>query len=143
MPVDHTQLTGLAREALAVPARTRKAVEQTVRAASFAVERRVKSEMPVDTGRARASWGHWTPADVKSWWANVSAGDVIWREEDGGLTIVQGTNVPYVEYLNNGHSRQAPAGFIDRAQLTGQLELEKALGLVDPLDPNLGWLQFV
>jgi hypothetical protein len=140
MPVDHSQLTALSKDAQGAPTRTRKQALDTLRGASFAVERRVKSEMPVDTGRARASWGHWTPGDVRNWAANASADDVIWREEDGGFTIVQGSNVPYMEMLNNGHSRQAPAGFIDRAQLTGQLELEKALGLIDPLDPNLGWL---
>ena len=38
-------------------------------------------------------------------------------------------------------SRQAPAGFLDTAQLHGQVELEKDLGLIDPLDPNLQWLE--
>ena len=43
-------------------------------------------------------------------------GDAVWEEKDNGLTIVQGSNVPYIEDLNAGHSKQAPAGFLDRAE---------------------------
>ena len=112
-----------------------------VREASFAVEKRIKIEMPVDTGRARSSWGHWTAGLVRPN-KDASAGDSVWEVEDDGLTVVQGSNVPYIEMLNNGHSRQAPAGFIDKGQLVGQVELEKEVGLIDPLDQNLGWLEF-
>ncbi len=139
--VDGRELSRLAAEAAETPRATREQAVKAVKSASLAVEKRIKLEMPVDTGRARASWGHWTAADVVKPGPGGS-GDAVWAASDDGLTITQGTNVPYVEYLNNGHSRQAPAGFIDRAQLTGQLELEKALGLVDPLDPNLQWLNF-
>lgn len=99
---------------------------QVMRATSLALEKRIKTEMPVDTGRARASWGH----------GGREPGDSIWREEDGGLVIEQGSNVPYIIYLNAGHSQQAPAGFIDRAALLAELELMRELGLVDPLSPD-------
>ena len=48
--------------------------------------------------------------------------------------------MPYIEQLNEGHSQQAPAGFIDDAWLKMEVELQKALGKIDPLDPNLNWL---
>ena len=142
--IDASDYRKLARQASQAERATARAARQAVKSASFAVEKRVKFEMPVDTGRARASWGHWTPSDIRygqKWIIEASAADATWRSEDGGLTIIQGSNVPYIEQLNQGHSRQAPAGFLDTAQLTGQVELEKELGLIDPLDPNLRWLE--
>lgn len=108
---------------------------RVVRAVSLAVEKRVKQEMPVDSGRARASWGHWSAG------GSGDGADAVWYETDGGLTITQGSNVVYVPALNDGHSRQAPAGFIDSAALQGEIELLKKLGFIDPLDPNLGYLE--
>jgi len=139
--LDASDYRKLARQASQAERVTARAARQSVKAASFAVEKRVKLEMPVDTGRARASWGHWTPGDMARPNREASAADALWQSDDGGLTITQGSNVPYIEQLNQGHSRQAPAGFLDTAQLTGQVELEKELGLIDPLDPNLRWLE--
>lgn len=81
----------------------------------------VKTRMPVDTGRARASWGN-DPAG-----APAEPGDGVFAVSDQGLTITQGTNVEYVQYLNEGHSSQAPAGFIDAvAEEVGE-DFENAL----------------
>ena len=90
--------------------------KRRLRETSLATERRVKEEMPVDTGRARASWGHWTPGMLRAHAKGAEPGDAVWEEKDNGLTIVQGSNVPYIENLNAGHSKQAPAGFLDRAE---------------------------
>lgn len=54
--------------------------------------------MPKDTGRAFRSWG------VE-----------IWNEDEAALSIEQGSKVHYIKYLNEGWSKQAPAGFIDSA----------------------------
>lgn len=118
--VDGSELSALAKEATLAERGTAIYARQVVKSVSFAVERRIKQEMPVDTGRARASWGH--------------GDDSIWIEEDGGLSITQGSNVEYIIYLNNGHSKQAPAGFIDRAELAGGIAIQEALGLLDPLE---------
>jgi hypothetical protein len=96
--------------------------KKVLKSASFALEKRIKIEMPVDSGRARASWGH--------------GNESIWRETEGGLSIEQGSNVEYIVYLNRGHSRQAPAGFIDRAFVVAEFEMLKTLGAFDPLDPK-------
>jgi hypothetical protein len=48
-------------------------------------------ETPVDTGQARGGWQM----------------DLV-----GGQQHIQNA-VPYIDKLNNGHSKQAPAGFID------------------------------
>lgn len=90
--------------------------KRRLRETSLATERRVKEEMPVDTGRARASWGHWTPGMLRAHAKDASPDDATWEEKDNGLTIVQGSNVPYIEQLNAGHSEQATRGFLDRAE---------------------------
>lgn len=95
---------------------TVKELWEVVRSVSFALERRVKNEMPVDTGRARASWGHWTPGDLRGNNADASAADAEWKEDERQLEIEQGSNVEYVQYLNDGHSSQAPKGFLDTAE---------------------------
>jgi len=76
-----------------------------VRRTALEAERQVKLEMPVDTGRARASWGHSTPP--------AGGSDGIWEEDRAHLSITEGSEVEYIGRLNEGHSRQAPAGFID------------------------------
>jgi len=88
---------------------------KVVRSVSFGLERRIKNEMPVDKGRARASWGHWTQGDLVKPDPSASEIDAHWVEHSGGLTIEQGSNVEYIQALNDGHSQQAPAGFIDKA----------------------------
>jgi len=94
---------------------TKKRAWLKVRSVALALVRRIKTEMPVDTGRARASWGKWTPGDVQKENADARQEDAVWEERAATLTTVQGTNVRYVAKLNEGHSNQAPAGFIDKA----------------------------
>jgi hypothetical protein len=72
--------------------------------------------MPVDTGRARASWGHWTPGDLRMGIKGASSRDATWKEAMRDLSITQGSNVAYIGALNDGHSQQAPAGFLDVAE---------------------------
>ena len=111
--------------------------QRTLREISFAGEVRIKRDMPVDTGRARASWGHW---DSSANSPDSTPADAHYEETDAGLTITQGSNAPYIEQLNEGHSQQAPAGFIDDAWLKMEVELMKALGEIDPLDPQVNIL---
>ena len=96
--------------------------KRRVRIVSFSVERGVKRRMPVDTGRARASWGHDTPP---------GQGEGIWEESNDGLTIKQGSRVEYIGELNEGHRQQAPAGFIDAEAKRGEEELIE--GIVNDL----------
>lgn len=105
---------------------------RVVRIVSFNLERRVKFAMPVRFGRARASWGHWTIADVvRQVKGNISrAWDALWRENQADLSIEQGSNVEYVPKLNEGYSKQAPRGFIDDLGDEHQEQLDR---LVDDL----------
>lgn len=87
-------------------------VREGVRAESLRAMRNIKRAMPVDTGRARAGWGVYTPGDLRGK-ADSGGDDAVWEEEDDGFTIEQGTTIVYVPRLNDGYSSQAPAGFID------------------------------
>lgn len=70
----------------------------------------IKTAMPVRTGAAKASWG---TRNAKG----------IWIEDDGGMTVEQGSTLGYIQYLNEGSSRQAPAGFIDAQVQYGEAKL--------------------
>lgn len=117
---------------------------------STEMEAQIKDTMPVDTGRARAGWGRWTPEDLQGLKKPpsknatrlkatggskrvqvASSGDAVWEEDESNLSIMQGTNVPYTQYLNDGHSSQAPMNFIDDA-------IEAAEGKVKELSDRLG-----
>ena len=104
------------------PDKTRKEAEKAVRTRSLQAERMIKDDMPVDTGRARASWGHYSPGDLKAA-ADGGAGDSVWEETNGGLTITQGSNLTYIEALNNGSSQQQGPGFVDGAAQTAAFYL--------------------
>jgi len=120
----------------------RRRVWAKVRSVSFALVRRIKQEMPVDTGRARASWGLWTPGAITRyeifggssrqradiWQGNrASKEDAVFEQEESSLSVMQGTNVPYVARLNEGHSNQAPVGFIDKAATKAAALLSEAI----------------
>lgn len=125
LTVDYRQLTEENKQQRAAAQQTVKALWSKVREVSLAVERRVKTEMPVDTGRARASWGHWTPGHLRGPNATASKGDSHWEENEWELSIEQGSNVEYIDALNEGHSKQAPRGFLDAAAEHGQRVLEQ------------------
>jgi hypothetical protein len=111
-------LQKLARE---LPRRSR----QVLRALSLRVMRRIKGDFPVKSGRARASWGKWSAGDLRELSLEAGPHEAIY--EVSGDTVTQGSAVPYIEALNAGHSQQAPAGFIDKRALEGELELTEAL----------------
>ncbi len=87
----------------------REAARKNIRISAFSAMRMIKIRMPVDTGAARASWG------------SEGAGGIM-EFPDNGMTNIQGSTLGYIDELNNGHSSQAPAGFLD-------VEQEKAVNL--------------
>lgn len=103
---------------------TRPRIWEAIRRASFLAERNIKIRMPVDTGRAKSAWGH----DE----GPLGTGLGIWEEDEQGLSLTQGTKVEYVEYLNQGSSSQAPAGFIDtEAERAGMFAAEELTRVLD------------
>ena len=67
-----------------------KTINQTIKKTAFEAESDIKAVTPVDTGRARADWKT-TQAKDK---------------------YILSNNVPYIERLNTGSSKQAPANFV-------------------------------
>jgi hypothetical protein len=95
----------------------------------------LREDTPVDTGWARANWmpSVGEPVLLESHIKDPTPGDVMSREQAhaAGLNAVLGwqhgdgpifvtNNVPYIGALNNGHSGQAPPGFV-------QIALERAV----------------
>ena len=111
-----------------------RGVKDAVRKVSFGVERVIKSGpskgMPIDLGRAVSSWGHWTPGLLRSKEGADAAGMAVWEVKDDGFTIEQGSNLEYIDYLNDGTSQQSPAGFLDMAEERGSKALEDEIDRV-------------
>lgn len=96
---------------------------------SFNMEREIKFTLPVDTGRLRASWSHWTPADKtpgKKW--KGAAIDAFYKERKGELSIAQGSNVEYLGDVNDlGFGPQFRRKTIDQIEDEHQDQLDRLI----------------
>lgn len=103
---------------------------------------RITQRTPVDTGRARSSWnlaigspnpsippemGPGTGKNKKSGTAPMSPSAAFpdISKIDGSTVIYITSNLPYIEALENGHSKQAPVGMvmISVAEVQARIEL--------------------
>lgn len=143
LTVDYRQLTEENKQQRDLLKFSSRELWKIVRQVSFGLERKVKTEMPVDTGRARASWGHWTPGHLRKMTVTTGTGEKVrvtraewqgsqpthedahWKEDEWDLSIEQGSNVEYIDALNEGHSTQAPRGFLDAAAEHAQKVLDQ------------------
>lgn len=119
--VDHTELTREIMRTERMRPKVLDRVKTRLRVVSLELMGEIKKRMPVDTGRARASWGAFSPEFLRTLNSSINPGDAVWIVSNDGLMITQGTNVGYVAALNEGTSMQAPAGFID-AEATKALD---------------------
>jgi hypothetical protein len=90
----------------------RKELAHAAKSLTLEIDKELRKATPVDTGHARASWVPSATApgtDRASGLASV----VRYSLDVGPLWV--STNVPYMRRLNYGHSKQAPAGFIERS----------------------------
>ena len=116
--VDHAELTRESKVSTQFKQVMKKGAWKVVKSTSISLMKQVKMRMPWDTGRASGSWGKTT--------GNVATpADSYWLENENELWIEQGTTVHYVALLEQGSSRQAPAGFIEASALAAQQELDK------------------
>lgn len=92
----------------------RKALTQAPKALILEIDKELRKRTPVDTGNARANWvpsvGSPAPNGDR---AAGSAAVLAYQLEQGPLFVSNG--VPYIRQLNNGHSKQAPALFVEAA----------------------------
>ena len=92
-----------------------KEIEKQLRAKSLKAFADVKLMTPVDTGQARNSWyigytERYFDGEVGST-SNIS----ILSPKDKPQEIIVTNGVTYIQFLNNGHSQQAPIKFIESA----------------------------
>jgi len=68
----------------------KKAISDEIRELTSTLQEEIKQRTPIDTGRARRGWQ---------------------QRQDGGVV----NRVPYIGALEQGRSRQAPAGFVKQS----------------------------
>ena len=97
-------------------------VDAAMRKIGLSVFRRIIVRTPVDTGRARGNWqasfgqprGDTIDRNDKSGTLAVSAAiasAASWKPATDGSFFIT-NNLPYIGRLENGYSRQAPAGMV-------------------------------
>lgn len=113
-------------------------VEAAVKDCAHAVARSVVEATPVDTGKARSNWlagldqpvegaveahvagAKGSTADANAEAAIGAAAEVIDAFDiEKNAEIHLANNLPYIRSLNDGHSKQAPANFVETAVLEG------------------------
>lgn len=90
---------------------------------------------PVDTGRARANWfvTQGAPTDRVDLHEGAKTGGVAAPDQPdvgeitGDEPVFIINNLPYIEALENGHSKQAPAGMVKLAIQAEQAALDRAV----------------
>jgi hypothetical protein len=107
-------------------------VDRVVQETALAVDRELVVSTPVDTGRARSNWqvganiaptGTLEPSDLGAPIAQAERAVAV-RQPGQNIYIVN--NLPYIVPLNEGHSAQAPAGFVEDAVQAGREVVRKA-----------------
>lgn len=104
--------------------------DQIVRQVALAADRTLVLNTPVDSGRARANWQaslgspatgtiDTAPGKRKSVAVATAQAEAVIADYKGGngegSAIFLTNNLPYIVPLNNGHSKQQAAGFVERA----------------------------
>lgn len=98
---------------------------------------------PVDTSQALSNWqvSLGSPVDSKippyypgeggstrnsSAQSTIDTAKNLLKQKRPGVTIYISNVLPYIRRLNDGYSKQAPAGFVERAVLIGRKTIKKA-----------------
>lgn len=89
-------------------------IKNAVFATALQVDRELVNETPVDTGRARANWLPSINSPRTETVGESNAESPLNLNYKLGDTIYIANNLPYIRRLNDGHSQQAPAGFVDK-----------------------------
>jgi len=108
-------------------------VNRVVRATALVIDQAVVFSTPVDKGVARSNWRvgigaaptgtipAYSPGDelgvgeTANAQAAIAQGSTVIGSRRPGQDIFIANNLPYIQPLNDGSSRQAPAGFVETA----------------------------
>ncbi len=145
-----TNLDSFARRMEHLAVRVEGNVEAAVRDCAAAVAKAVIEATPADTGRAKSNWiaqldvpasaqgEAFAPGvggstgEINGQAAINQALEVIQRyRADQNHSINITNNLPYINALNDGHSKQAPAEFVRTAVLSGLETVRNAKVLRD------------
>jgi hypothetical protein len=111
----------------------RKALAQAPKALILEIDKELRRTTPVDTGNARANWvpsvGSPAPRGDR---AAGTAAVLAYRLDQGALYVSNG--VPYIRQLNNGHSKQAPALFVEAAVDVALARVQAKFGAAISID---------
>lgn len=119
--------------------------DKTVRMAALAADQAVVMATPVDKGRARSNWivalgaprrdtvepyspGEGGSSGGANAQAAIAQGSAVISGYSGLLhgSIAISNNLPYIGRLNSGSSKQAPAGFVEKAVQSAVRAVRKA-----------------
>ena len=92
-----------------------KEIEKQLRAKSLKAFADVKLMTPVDTGQARNSWYIGYTERYFNNEVGSTSNITILTPKDKPQEIIVTNGVTYIQFLNNGHSQQAPMKFIESA----------------------------
>lgn len=136
-------LLNLAKRMRGVADKIDGAANEIKKQVATVVARDLITVTPVDTSRALSNWiatngaasnysvlahspGHFGSTRSASQSAAIAAAISVIAAAKPGVSIFITNNVVYIGYLNSGGSKQAPAGFVERAELLGRKTIEKA-----------------
>ena len=92
-----------------------KAVEKELRSRALKAFADVKLMTPVDSGQARNSWYIGYTERYIGGHDETSSNITILTPKNKPQEIIVTNGVTYIQFLNNGHSKQAPIKFIESA----------------------------
>jgi hypothetical protein len=139
-----TTMRGFSNRIKEIATGVEKNTDVMMRKTVITVASAVALRTPVATGRARANWrtnigGPLTsqvttfPAGTNGSTGAAAAGQAINDAttkmagySKSGVPIYISNNLPYIDRLNKGHSKQAPAAFIESAIMAGIKAIKKA-----------------
>lgn len=116
-----------ARRIATIAANVEGNVNKIVQQAAIAIESRLVTATPVDTGRARSNWlaslgsprqDIVEPTSAAATLANATS-VILQRSPSRSVTVWLSNNVRYIGRLNAGSSEQAPAAFVESAVAAG------------------------
>jgi hypothetical protein len=108
------KVTGITSSIINLSKAINKSVETELRTRALKALTDVKLQTPVDLGIARNSWY----IGYSEQYVNAKerpTSITILAPKDKPTKIVVTNGVEYIEFLNNGHSQQAPTKFIETA----------------------------
>lgn len=95
----------------------KKKVEGLLRQVTVKTAADIQSDLdaqtPVDTGRARSNWLPSIGTPRSDTTENLSGSTEIASNYKLGQKIFITNNLPYIKRLNEGHSTQAPSGYVE------------------------------